>query len=249
MIVNAYKTHKIQPGDNLHDILDKYLPKLEEKSVVVITSKIVSICEGRLVKNDGHEAKLALAKQESQYYLGDKFPTPYGHLITIKENILIPSAGIDESNSNGYLVLYPKDLQKTTNDIWSYLRNEHQLENLGMVVSDSHTTPLRWGITGIGLSWCGFRSMNNLVGSADVFGRKLISTQASVLDGLSAAAVVVMGEGAEQTPLAVIEDVPFVSFQDREPSIEELNAIKITKEEDIYGPLLTSVEWQKGGDK
>lgn len=248
MLVNAYKTHKIQPHEDLFKILDKYLSKLDEKSIVVITSKIVSLTEGHVVKNDGRTEKHDLAKKESQYYLGDEYPAPYGHLITIKNDILIPSAGIDESNSNGYFVLYPEDLQETANSIWRYLRKKHQLKELGIIISDSHTTPLRWGVTGIGLSWCGFKSMNNLVGSDDLFGRKLISTQASVLDGITAAAVVVMGEGAEQTPLAVVSNVTFVSFQDREPTQKELDAIKITKEKDIYGPLLTSVKWEKGGD-
>ena len=44
------KTHKIKAGDNLHALLDKYLPELEENSVVAIASKIVGICEGRVVK-------------------------------------------------------------------------------------------------------------------------------------------------------------------------------------------------------
>jgi F420-0:gamma-glutamyl ligase len=66
------------------------------------------------------------------------------------------------------------------------------------------------------------------------------------MDALAAAAVLVMGEGSEQTPLAVISDLPFVSFQEREPAAEELQQLRIAHEDDIYSPLLMSVPWHKG---
>jgi len=56
----------------------------------------------------------------------------------------------------------------------------------------------------------------------------------------------VMGEGKEQTPLAVIEDVPFVKFQNKNPSKKELKNFHINMEDDLYGPLLKSVKWIKG---
>jgi len=66
------------------------------------------------------------------------------------------------------------------------------------------------------------------------------------MDGLAAAAVLVMGESNEQTPLAVIEDMPFVKFQARDPSKKELEELKITIQEDLYAPLLKAVKWKKG---
>src|SRR5438034_11311086 len=111
MIVNAYKTHKIQLGDTLYEILDKYLPMLEEKSVVVITSKIVSICQGNAVKNDGTVDKRELIKKEADWYFEDKNLDRFGVLIpTIKDDIFIANAGIDESNANENFILWPKNL-------------------------------------------------------------------------------------------------------------------------------------------
>src|SRR5579859_3751226 len=112
MQVTAYKTPKIQPNNDLYAILDKCLPKLEEKSVVIITSKIVSLCEGNVIKDDGKISKKELVQKEADYYLGDDYPTAYGHIITIKNNMLILSAGIDESNTGGYFVLWPKIYKK-----------------------------------------------------------------------------------------------------------------------------------------
>jgi F420-0:gamma-glutamyl ligase len=55
-----------------------------------------------------------------------------------------------------------------------------------------------------------------------------------------------MGEGDEQQPLAIIEDVPFVKFQSRNPTKKELSGIKISLGDDVFSSLLTSVKWEKG---
>jgi F420-0:gamma-glutamyl ligase len=70
-------------------------------------------------------------------------------------------------------------------------------------------------------------------------------TKVNVVDALATAAVLV-GEGSEQTPLAVVGEVLFVTFQERDPSPAELEQLRIAVEIDLYGPLLTSVRWHKG---
>jgi len=247
MIVTPYQTRPVVLGDELYPILDEFLLKLEENSVVVITSKIVSITQSRVVENDGTVDKKDLIHKECDYYLEHEAMPRYGFILTIKDNILIANSGIDESNGNGYFVLWPKDLQKTTNEVWKYLRQRDSIHNLGVVVTDSHTMILRWGCTGVGLSWCGFDALNRYIDEPDIFGRKFQSVNASILDGLAASAVTVMGEGKEQTPLAVISDIPFVHFVDHEPTNDEIDALKIALDDDLYAPLLTSVPWKKGG--
>ena len=84
-----------------------------------------------------------------------------------------------------------------------------------------------------------------LVGEGDlIFSDEL--NHASIIDGLASSAVTVMGEGNEQTPLALIKDVPFITFQDCPPTKEEIEALTIKPEDDIYAPLLTSVKWKSG---
>ncbi len=248
MQVTPYKTHKITAGENLHEILDKYLPRLTEKSIVVITSKIISICQNNVLKNDGTIDKKELIKQEADWYFEDDNLTRYGTVIpTIKDDILIANAGIDESNANGDFVLWPKKIDQTTNDLWHYLREKHGLKELGVLITDSRITPLRWGVSGVGISWCGFAALKDYRGKPDIFGRMLRMAQESILDGLAASAVVVMGEGDEQMPLSAITEIPFVTFQDRPPTQEERTMMHITLSDDMYGKLLTSVEWEEGG--
>lgn len=245
MKVTSIKTHKITVEDkDILSILDKYITELKENSVVAITSKIVALCEGNVVKIEDAD-KENLVKKESQFYL-PKSESKYAVSLTITGDQLVATAGIDESNANGYFVLWPKNPQESANEIRKFLRQKFNVQNLGVIITDSKTTPLRWGVTGTAIAYSGFKPLNDLIGTEDLFGRQLKMTKVNVVDGLAGAAVLVMGEGIEQTPLAVIEDIPFVKFVDQDPAEEELESMSISIEDDIYAPMLTSVKWQKG---
>jgi len=113
MRITAYKTPVISPETDeiIYNILDHALPDVPEKSIVVITSKIISLCQGRTVPINGTD-KQQLIENESSYYL-PKGTNPLGITLTITHNLLMPAAGIDESNGNGYYILWPKNLQET----------------------------------------------------------------------------------------------------------------------------------------
>jgi F420-0:gamma-glutamyl ligase len=70
--------------------------------------------------------------------------------------------------------------------------------------------------------------------------------KSNIANGLAAAAVTLMGEGSEQTPLAVLEDISFVEFQRRNPTEQEVINLKIEREDDLYWPLLQLAPWKKG---
>jgi F420-0:gamma-glutamyl ligase len=72
-------------------------------------------------------------------------------------------------------------------------------------------------------------------------------TSAAIADALGTSAVLVMGEGAESTPLAVIEDISFVRFQHRNPKKKELENLRMPLKDDLYAPLINAVKWRKGG--
>lgn len=245
MNVTAIKTHKITQSDtSLYDVLDKHLLKLAEKSIVAVTSKIISICENRVIKI-GEIDKDELIALESQFYLPRNQNKWYVSLTIAKSN-LVATAGIDESNGNGYYVLWPKDAQRSANAIRSYLVRRFKLKHVGVVITDSKTTPLRWGTTGFSLAHSGFAAVRDYIGKPDVFGRKLQYTKLNVADSLAALAVLKMGEGDEQTPIAIIENMNNILFQDRNPSKKELDELRISLEEDFYAPLLRGIRWQKG---
>ena len=246
MIVKAYKTKKVVAGDNLYKILDGYLPKkINDKSVIAVSSKIVAICEGRVAKMESEEQRDTLAKKEAEVYLPREY-NQYGFMITINNGIIVASSGIDASNGNGYYVLWPENPQKSANEIRKYLVKKYRLKNIGVIITDSKLTPLRWGVTGVAIVHSGFKALKNYIGTPDIFGRLMQAEKSNIADSLSSAAVIEMGEGNEQKPLAIIEDVDFVEFQKRNPAKKELEGLKISIGDDVFSSLLKSVKWIKG---
>lgn len=223
--------------------------KLKEKSVVIITSKIVAIGQGRCVKinqnlseEDQRNEKDKLVKKEAEYYIDRKDVPNQMAILTIKNNILIPTAGIDESNANGYYILWPKKPFLEAKKIWQFLRKEFKIKKIGVIISDSHTTPLRAGMMGIAIAYYGFNPLNSYVGKKDIFGRKLKMTRVSVADSLAIAAVFEMGESNEMTPVAVIEDIRDIKFGFDSTKADPM---KIDKKIDIYYPLIKNAPWKR----
>ena len=251
MKVTPIKTEIVHVGDDLFHHLSS-IPQLQENSIVVVTSKIVSLCEGQVVKIDPTKdvkvQKDELVAQESEYYL-PRSENQYGACITVKNNTFIASAGIDESNGEGEFILWPEDPQQSANTIRTFLQDHFNVKNIGVVIADSHVLPLRWGTQGTSIAHSGFSALNDYRGTPDIFGRILKISQANIAEGLASAGVLCMGEGKEQTPLAVIEDVPFVQFQDHNPTQEEIDKLAISLEEDIFGKIWTKADWKKGKSK
>ena len=244
MRVQALRTHKITGADrDLFAILDAHLPAFGEGSVLAITSKIIAIAEGRVVPMAGADKAQLIAEQADQFLPANA--SKWGVSLTITNGMLIATAGIDESNSEGHFVLWPSDVQRSANALRGYLVKRFGLSRAGVVITDSRTSPLRIGVTGVALAHSGFRALNDYVGARDLFGRALRMTKVNVMDALATAAVLVMGEGSEQTPLALIDDLPFVHFQERDPSPAELEQLRVSPEDDLYAPLLAGAPWQR----
>jgi dihydrofolate synthase / folylpolyglutamate synthase len=244
MNIRTLRTHKITAQDrDLLAILDQHLAAFREGEILAITSKIVAITQGRIIPVTEADFN-ALVRQEADAWLPPD-QSRYGVWLTIKGGLLIPNAGVDESNANGCYVLWPHEIAQVANQVRHYLCQRFGLTHAGVLITDSRPLPLRWGVTGMGVAHSGFRAINNLVGQADLFGRPLRMTKVNVVDGLAAAAVLAMGEGAEQTPLAVISELPFVYFEVDDPTPAALAAMNIAPEDDLYAPLLTAVQWLK----
>ncbi|MFA4833755.1 MAG: coenzyme F420-0:L-glutamate ligase [Patescibacteria group bacterium] len=231
MIIKPIKTRVFQEGEGLFTFIMLYFKKLPERSVVVVTSKIVALAEKRtaVVKNNKTKEKLIRAESELA------IPTKYVWL-TIKDGMVMASAGIDESNAKGKLILLPKDSFNTARLLRKKLQKEYGVKQLGVLITDSRTIPLRAGVTGVALGYAGFRGIKDYRGTPDIFGRKFKFSRTDVADSLATAAVFVMGEGDEQQPLAIIEKAP-IEFCDK-INRQELH---IDIQEDMYRPLFSKL--------
>jgi len=248
MIVTPIRTKVIRSGSiALRALLDECLDSLDEGSILAITSKIVSLCEGNTVPIGSIE-KAELIEQQSSYYLPNHF-SKYGYRFTITKGTLIATAGIDESNGGGNYILWPKDPQASVNMVRTYLQTRFGVKKVGVIITDSASKPTRFGTVGIALAHSGFKALRSYIGQPDLFGKLFSVSRANIAEGLAAAAVVAMGEGAQQTPLVLISGADFVEFQDRNPSTEELSELRVSIEDDFFEPFLNSVGWQPGGQK
>ncbi|NTU66853.1 MAG: hypothetical protein HGB08_02905 [Candidatus Moranbacteria bacterium] len=245
MNVRPIKTHKIVPGEcDIFSVLDEHIGNIEEGSILFVTSKVVSICEGRVVKKEPGLARKGLAIQEAERYLEPE-EGKRGMLMTIKNGMVCFNAGIDAFNSDGYFVLWPEDPWESSDAIRRYLSKKHGLNDFGVVITDTSAKPFRRGASGVAISGSGFSFLNDHEGREDLFGRKIFLTKSNIIDPLAAAAVLVMGECDEQTPMAIMTDIPFVDFRKDAPTEEEKAELAIDIEDDYYGNLFGKAEWKK----
>jgi dihydrofolate synthase / folylpolyglutamate synthase len=231
MIVKAIKTKIFKPKDNLLVFIEEYLPIIEENSILVITSKIVALAEDRVVENFTEDTKLDIVRQESELVLQTKHV-----LLTIKDGVVMANAGIDESNADGKLILLPKDSFQTAQKVRDYFRKKHQLKNIGVIITDSRCLPLRAGITGVALGYAGFRGLKSYANELDIFKRPFKFAKVDIADSLATAAVLCMGEGSEQKPLAVVSDI---SIEYTDDVIKD--ELKIDIEDDMYRPMFERI--------
>lgn len=231
MIVKPIRTKVFKEGENLATFTSRYLNKLTEKLIVVITSKIVALAERRVAIAEDSKAKARLIKKESDFAL------PTKHVwMTLKDGVVMASAGIDESNAQGKLILLPKDSFKIARLLRKKLQQKYGIKNLGILITDSRTMPLRAGVIGVAVGYAGFRGVKDYKGQKDIFGRKFKFSSVDVADSLATAAVLVMGEGREQCPLAIITEAP-VEFSEKVYRKE----LEIAIQDDMYLPLFSKL--------
>lgn len=205
------KTRILQPPkDDLFAVFDEYITDVIEGDIVAVSSKVVAIGEGNCVLTDSVE-KSALISQEAELLIPRSYwPSP----LTVKHHAFIGTAGIDESNANGHYILLPKDPFKSASDIQQYLKQRFGLINVGVIITDSHSAPLRRGALGVSIGYAGFAPTINYVGQPDLFGREMKIEVGNVVDALAAGAGVMMGETNECQPVVIVRDVPNITFTD-----------------------------------
>ncbi len=232
MIITPVKTRIFREGEDLMSFIVDHVKKVPERSIIVVTSKIVALSEKRTAVKENPKTKEKLIREESDLAI----PTKYVWL-TLKNGMLMASAGIDESNADGKLILLPRDSFKSARILRKALQQKYRVKRLGILITDSRTTPLRAGVGGTALGYAGFGGIRDYQGKPDLFGRKFRFSRTNLADGLATAAVLEMGEGKERQPLAVIERAP-VEFHERTNRKE----LSIDVRDDMYAPFFKNGE-------
>jgi coenzyme F420-0:L-glutamate ligase/coenzyme F420-1:gamma-L-glutamate ligase len=200
---------EIQPGDVLADVIVAAIAVaavgLRDGDVVVVTQKIVSKAEGRLVAVDPDDplSHKAVVEAESVRILRRR-----GELIMseTRHGFVCANAGVDLSNvERGYCAILPADSDRSARRIRDGLRAKAGVE-VGVIVSDTFGRTWRRGVTDVAIGTAGVAAVVDLRGSTDTYGRTLMVTEVCVADELAAAAELVMGK-ASAVPVAIIRGV------------------------------------------
>ncbi|HXZ82426.1 MAG TPA: coenzyme F420-0:L-glutamate ligase [Acidimicrobiales bacterium] len=192
---------EIVPGSNLGELLAAQAP-LEGGDIVVVTQKIVSKAEGRLVPVDpaDPEAKRRLAESEARRILRRR-----GELVVTetRHGFVCASSGVDLSNvEEGFAVLLPVDPDRSARGIRAAIRARRGLE-VGVIVSDTFGRAWRRGLVDVAIGCAGVAAIVDLRGSLDGSGRLLVATEMCIADEIAAAAELVMGKAAH-VPVAIV---------------------------------------------
>lgn len=247
MVVKAIKTRRfLPPKDSLENLLSS-IKDLKENSVVAIASKVVSIAEGRCIPVNKIEKDKLIINEADKYLPRDVVPNKWV-IYTLKNNLLSASAGIDESNGNGYYILWPKNPELSAKKIWKYLKAKFNVKNLGIIITDSRVTPLRRGVVGMAIAYFGFKPIKDYRGTPDLFGRKFEMETTDIPDSLATVATLEGGEGLESRPIIIISEIPYIQFIQKKYSPKNSDyTFEMPEKEDLFYPFLSSVKWKKGG--
>ena len=193
---------EIAPGDDLAGMIAE-AADLADGDVVVVTQKIVSKAEDRVVDIDLAVGHKPLVEAESVRVLRRR-----GDLV-ISETVhgfVCANAGVDLSNvAEGRAALLPVDSDRSARRIRDALRHRLGVD-VAVIVSDTFGRPWRAGVTDVAIGCAGLRPVVDLRGTTDALGRELQVTEVAVVDELAAAAELVMGK-ASGVPVAVIRGV------------------------------------------
>ena len=204
---------EITPGTDLAQMVAYVLapafppgPALQQGDVVVITQKVVSKAEGRLVHIDPDDpaAKVALVEQESVRVVRRR-----GDLIIseTRHGFICANAGIDLSNVDvETAALLPEDSDRSARRIRAGLRALLGVD-VGVIISDTFGRTWRRGVTDVAIGCAGVAAVIDLKGTTDANGRELVATEVCVADELAAAAELVMGKD-RGIPAAIVRGVP-----------------------------------------
>ncbi len=199
-----------RPGDDLAGALATAAPWLRDGDVVVVTSKVVSKCEGRLVPApEDPEERDALRRRlidaEAVRVLARKGRT----LITENAYGLVQAAaGVDGSNiGSAELALLPVDPDASAADLRAGLRNRLGVD-VAVVITDTMGRAWRNGQTDVAIGSAGLPVLYGYAGSTDTHGNELVVTEIAVADEVAAAADLVKGK-LTAIPVAVVRGLEF----------------------------------------
>ncbi|MFJ6012594.1 coenzyme F420-0:L-glutamate ligase [Streptomyces sp. NPDC092952] len=188
---------EVRAGDDLAKLIAVAEPGLADGDVLLVTSKIVSKAEGRIVEATDREAAIDAETVRVVARRGTL------RIVENRQGLVMAAAGVDASNTPaGTVLLLPEDPDASARAIRDGLRETLGVE-VGIVVTDTFGRPWRSGLTDVAIGAAGVRVLDDLRGGTDAYGNPLSATVVATADELAAAGDLVKGKAAG-LPVAVV---------------------------------------------
>ncbi|MFC4498364.1 MULTISPECIES: coenzyme F420-0:L-glutamate ligase [Streptomyces] len=188
---------EVRGGDDLAKLIAGAEPGLVDGDVLLVTSKIVSKAEGRVVRADDREAAIDAETVRVVARRGAL------RIVENRQGLVMAAAGVDASNTPaGTVLLLPEDPDASARAIRDGLRDALGVD-VGVVVTDTFGRPWRAGLTDVAIGAAGIRVLDDLRGGTDAYGNPLSATVVATADELAAAGDLVKGKAAG-LPVAVV---------------------------------------------
>ncbi|BCK70839.1 coenzyme F420:L-glutamate ligase [Streptomyces libani subsp. rufus] len=193
---------EVRPGDDLVKLIvaavsAEGVPQLVDGDVLLVTSKIVSKAEGRVVEAADREAAI---DQETVRVVARRGTL---RIVQNRQGLVMAAAGVDASNTpSGTVLLLPEDPDASARELRAGLRSALGVD-VGVVISDTFGRPWRNGLTDVAIGAAGVRVLDDLRGGTDAYGNPLSATVVATADELAAAGDLVKGKAAG-LPVAVV---------------------------------------------
>lgn len=194
---------EVRAGDDLAKLIAAAEPGLVDGDVLLVTSKIVSKAEGRIVEAADREAAIDAETVRVVARRGTL------RIVENRQGLVMAAAGVDASNTAaGTVLLLPEDPDASARAIRDGLRDTLGVET-GVVITDTSGRPWRNGLTDVAIGAAGVRVLDDLRGGTDGYGNPLSATVVATADELAAAGDLVKGKAAG-LPVAVVRGLPHV---------------------------------------
>ena len=196
-----------------HDLVNEIIKSfdhnnvvIENDDVIVITQKIISKSENRLIDIEDKDIE-ELIKKESLEILRKRGDTV---IARTRHGFICANAGIDKSNiEKGSVLLLPEDPDKTCRDIRKKI--EHLInKKISIIISDTFGRAWRKGQTNVAIGSSGIEPLESYIGKKDAFDNELFATEIAIIDELAGAAELVMKK-SDNIPVAIIRGVNYKS--------------------------------------
>ncbi|WP_037660495.1 coenzyme F420-0:L-glutamate ligase [Streptomyces aurantiacus] len=194
---------EVRRGDDLAKLIAAAEPGLADGDVVLVTSKIVSKAEGRVVAAADREAAIDAETVRVVARRGTL------RIVENRQGLVMAAAGVDASNTPaGTVLLLPEDPDASARTIREGLRAALGVD-VGVLVTDTFGRPWREGLTDVAIGAAGVQVLDDLRGGVDAYGNPLSATVVATADELAAAGDLVKGKAAG-LPVAVVRGLGHV---------------------------------------